>query len=198
MIEYLLDAFSGPGAPFMWAITAVMAFAFAVFLERAWMLVWVWRSDLGGVRAAVERRDREAALGAAGKGPLADVLTAGFGATDREVAWDAMGAAAAEAESRIDARIPYLAAVGNVATMIGLLGTVYGLILAFSALGDTGAGERAVRLSEGISTAMATTAYGLCVGIPSLAAHTWLEARARRLISGIESVAGRLVARIGG
>jgi biopolymer transport protein ExbB len=76
--------------------------------------------------------------------------------------------------------------------MLGLLGTVYGLILAFSALGDTSAGERAVRLSEGISTAMATTAYGLMVGIPALAAHAWLDGRARELTAQLEAVAGRI------
>jgi biopolymer transport protein ExbB len=109
-----------------------------------------------------------------------------------------MGAAMAEAEERVGARVPYLAAIGNIATMLGLLGTVYGLIIAFSALGDTGAGERAVRLSEGISTAMATTAYGLLVGIPSLAAHAWLDARARRLLAAIEATAGRLASRLRG
>jgi biopolymer transport protein ExbB/TolQ len=119
MITYLLDAFTGPGAGFMWAITAVMAFGLAVFIERCW-----------------------------------------------------------------------------VATMLGLLGTVYGLILAFSALGDTSAGERAVQLSEGISTAMATTAYGLLVGIPALAVHAWLEAQARAALAQIEASAGRLAARL--
>ncbi|MDP7111438.1 MAG: MotA/TolQ/ExbB proton channel family protein [Myxococcota bacterium] len=55
-----------------------------------------------------------------------------------------------------------------------------------------------MRLSEGISTAMATTAYGLLVGIPSLAAHAWLDARARRLLAAIEATAGRLASRLRG
>ncbi len=105
-----------------------------------------------------------------------------------------MGAAFAEAEERLQGRIGYLGAIGNIATMLGLLGTVYGLILAFGALGDTSAGERAVQLSEGISTAMATTAYGLLVGIPALAAHAWLQTRAQQLLAGIEAGAGRLAA----
>jgi biopolymer transport protein ExbB len=104
-----------------------------------------------------------------------------------------MSAASATAESRIRQRVSYLATVSSLATMIGLLGTVYGLILAFSALGDSSAGERAQRLSEGISTAMATTAYGLLVGIPALAAHAWLQARVERLLAALESSAGQLV-----
>ncbi len=198
MIDYLLDAFTGPGGPFMWILTAVLALAVAVLVERCWTLFAAWRWDVPAVKAALSGGDDDGAVRAAGRGPLADVLRAGLEAPGPEAAWDAMGAAMAEAEERVGARVPYLAAIGNIATMLGLLGTVYGLIIAFSALGDTGAGERAVRLSEGISTAMATTAYGLLVGIPSLAAHAWLDARARRLRAAIEATAGRLASRLRG
>ncbi len=196
ILDYLLDAFAGPGAPFMWILTAVLALSVTVLVERVWSLWLTWRWDPAAVRAALARGADDEALHAAGRGPLGDVLRAGLEADGPDAAWDAMGAAMAEAEERVGARVPYLAAIGNVATMLGLLGTVYGLIIAFSALGDTGAGERAVRLSEGISTAMATTAYGLLVGIPSLAAHAWLDARARHLLAAIEATAGRLAARL--
>jgi biopolymer transport protein ExbB len=196
MITYLLDAFTGPGAGFMWAITAVMAFGLAVFIERCWVLLVRSRFDRVGVQAALASGDLEAAVGAAGASPLAPVLQAGLGAGSPDAAWDAMGAAAVEAEETLQGRVAYLATIGNVATMLGLLGTVYGLILAFSALGDTSAGERAVQLSEGISTAMATTAYGLLVGIPALAVHAWLEAQARAALAQIEASAGRLAARL--
>jgi len=194
MFKYLLDAFSSPGAPFMWAITAVMAFGVAVLVERCWVLFLVNRYDGAEVTQAIGRADLSRAVEAAGRSALAPVLRAGRDAGGHGAAWDAMGAAAAEAEQRLGARVGYLAAIGNIATMLGLLGTVYGLILAFSALGDTSAGERAVQLSEGISTAMATTAYGLLTGIPALAFHAWLDARSRALLSGIEAAAGRLSA----
>ncbi len=103
-----------------------------------------------------------------------------------------MQAAAVEAEETVRQRIPYLAAVASVATMLGLTGTVYGLILAFGALGDVAAAERAARLSEGSSTAMATTAFGLFVAIPALVAHTFFEAQARSMLAAIEAAAGRL------
>ncbi len=195
MIEYLLDAFSGPGAVFMWILTAVLALALSVAIEKVGMLALVWRCDLSTVRDAIDRGTPDEALLAAGRAPLADVLRAGIDAPGPDAAWEAMGAAAAEAEARIMERVSYLAAIGNVATMLGLLGTVWGLIIAFSALGDTSAGERSVQLSEGISTAMATTAYGLIVGIPALAVHAWVDARARRMLAGIESIAGRFVSR---
>jgi len=195
MIHYLLEAFAGPGAPFMWVITAVFAYALAVFVERTWMLSFSWRFDPQEVLAAIADDRADEAVASARRSPVAEVLRVGATAQDPDEAWDAMGAAAVAAEERILRRIPYLAAIGNVSTMLGLLGTVYGLILAFSALGDASAGERALRLTEGISTAMATTAYGLLVGIPALAAHAWLEARARSLIATMENAAGRLVAR---
>ena len=76
--------------------------------------------------------------------------------------------------------------------MIGLFGTVYGLILAFGSMGDVAAAERAARLSEGSSTAMASTAFGLLVAIPALAAHAALDAWARDQLADIERAATRL------
>jgi biopolymer transport protein ExbB/TolQ len=99
-----------------------------------------------------------------------------------------MGAAAICAESKVRQRLSYLAASANVATMLGLLGTVYGLVVAFSALGDAGS-SATDQLSDGIATAMATTAFGLCVAIPCIAAHAWLEALADRLLAHMEALA---------
>ncbi len=195
MWKYLIDAFSGPGREFMYAITAVGAFALAVGLERAFWLFLRWRADAPAVLSAVDRGDREAALKAAGDTPLGDVVKAGIAETNPELAWEAMGAAAVESEEALRARVGYLATVGNLSTMLGLLGTVYGLMIAFASLSETGGGERAVRLSEGISTAMSTTALGLLVGIPALAAHAVLDARVRSLLASIEVVAGRIALR---
>jgi biopolymer transport protein ExbB len=90
--------------------------------------------------------------------------------------------------------VQYLAAIGNIATMIGLLGNVVGIIIAFGSLGQATAEARAVHLSEGIATAMATTAYGLLVAIPALAAHAWLDQRARSYLADVEGFAGDLAA----
>lgn len=194
MFAYLLDAFSGPGAVFMWAITAVLAFGLAVFLERTWTLRVRFRIRERALRESLESGDLDAAIEAAGNSPIRDVLRAGVEERDAEAAWDRMGAEASRAERLGTERVSYLATIGNIATMLGLLGTVYGLIIAFSALGDTAAGERAVRLSEGISTAMATTAYGLITGIPALLAHAWLEGGSRALLAHTEEAAGLLAA----
>ena len=114
VLDYLLNAFSGPGAAFMYAITALGALSLTIVIERM-VLLLKWS--------------------AAGEGsPQAEVLAAGRAQTDADAAWDAMGGSAAAQEERIRRRIGALGAVANIATMLGLLGTVYGLILAFSAL----------------------------------------------------------------
>ena len=187
-----MGAFVGPGAAFMYAITAVLALALAVTLERLWLLWLRWRIDDAVVASALTAGDLAGAAQQAGRHPAARLIVAGAGASDAEAAWDAMGAEGALIESEARARVGYLAAAGNVATMLGLLGTVYGLIYAFSGLDSASAVERTARLSEGIGAAMVTTAWGLVVGIPALAAHAVIEGRVQRVLAVCESLAARV------
>ena len=190
MLDYLLNAFSGPGASFMYAITGILAFALAIFLERAVLFGVLWRPKVDSTIAAIRSGDFEQSLKLAGPA-LAPVLAQGPQENSPSRAWEAMSASAIRAESKIRKRLNYLSASGNIATMLGLLGTVYGLVVAFSSLGDAGQGATD-QLSDGISTAMATTAFGLCVAIPCIAAHAWLEARAEALLSAMEAMAAEL------
>lgn len=193
MLDALLEAFSGPGAAFMYAITAILAFALAVGLERGWFFWLKWRVDSAGVLSSVRAGDLDGAASAAAAHPVGALITAGKDAK-AEAAWDAMSAQAALAEAKVRNRVSYLATIGNIATMLGLLGTVYGLILAFGGLGDASAAERTARLSEGIATAMATTAWGLLVGIPALGAHAVVESKANQLLAFCEAVASEVAA----
>lgn len=178
----------------MYVLTAVLALGLAVAVERLVVLWGRMRIDEASVLAALHGGDLDAASASSGAHPVARLIGAGAAAASGEEAWDQMTAEAALLERDVRQRVHWLAAVGNVATMLGLLGTVYGLILAFSGLGDASAVERASRLSEGIATAMATTAYGLVVGIPALAAHALVEGRAARILGFCEAVAARVAA----
>lgn len=189
MLDELIKGFSGPGAAFMYVITAVLALGLAVVLERAWLYWLRWRIDAAAIAGRISEGDYDAAEGAAGAHPSARLIRAGSTAESADGAWDAMGTEAALVETTIRARVTYLAMVGNVATMLGLLGTVYGLIFAFSGLDAASAVERTSRLSEGIGAAMVTTAWGLIVGIPALAAHALLDSKAARLLARCESIA---------
>jgi len=196
MLRYFLDGFSGPSGGFMWAITGVLAFAIAVLVDRVWMILVRCRFDEKGVRGAISRGDGAAAVQAAGRSPIATVLQAGLDAAGPDAAWDAMSAEVASLDARVRKRVGYLATIGNLSTMMGLLGNVIGIIIAFGSLGDASAEARAVHLSEGIATAMSATAYGLVVAIPALAAHAWLEQQARTFLAAVEAAAGSLVAKL--
>ena len=197
MLASLVAAFSGPAAAFMYALLAVAAFALAVVVERAWSFA---RYDVDP--DALLARAREAVakgvpLEGDSSAPVTRVVAAGVAqaaaGSPPDTCWDAMTAAAIEADLRVRQRVGYLSMIASVATMIGLFGTVYGLILAFGALGDASAAQRAARLGEGSATAMSTTAFGLLVAIPALAAHSVAEARVRALLARIEATAARLL-----
>lgn len=191
MFASLLAAFAGPAAPFMYALLAVGAFALAVTIERVWTFT---HADTPPDDAIARLRAGALTPGTA-RTPLERVLAAGAEehgrSRDRERAWEAMTAAAVDAEQTLRARVGYLSMVASLATMIGLFGTVWGLMLSFGALGSAAATERAARLSEGSATAMATTACGLLIAIPALAAHAFADARARALLARIEATATR-------
>jgi biopolymer transport protein ExbB len=118
-------------------------------------------------------------------GFLAHVLGAGLaevdgGWTDVE---KAMEDATAEQSARLFRKIEYLSVIGNIAPMMGLLGTVIGMIFAFREVADTQGAARAADLAEGIYLALVTTVEGLIVAIPSLAAFAWFRNRVDQLVA---------------
>ena len=82
---------------------------------------------------------------------------------------------------RLEKRTPYLATFANIATLLGLLGTIMGLIKAFTAVANVDPSEKANLLSASISVAMNTTAFGLMAAIPLLLMFTFLQTKPRRL-----------------
>lgn len=98
----------------------------------------------------------------------------------------------------IERRTHYLAMFSNLAVLLGLLGTVVGLIGAFAALGTADPTEKADLLSAGISEAMNCTAFGLMVAIPSLILHSVLHSRTTALVDGLEGVCAKYVSTVCG
>jgi biopolymer transport protein ExbB len=118
---------------------------------------------------------------------LAFVLHAGLAEVDG--GWTAvekaMEDAAAQQAARLFRKIEYLSVIGNIAPMIGLLGTVTGMIFAFQQVADTQGAARAGQLAEGIYTALITTVGGLLVAIPSLAAFAVFRNRVDQLVAEV-------------
>jgi len=94
---------------------------------------------------------------------------------------------------RLEKRTPYLATLANVATLLGLLGTIIGLISAFTAVAEAAPQEKAEMLSQSISVAMNTTAFGLMSAIPLLLAHAYLQTRTNEMVDSLEMASVKLL-----
>ena len=88
---------------------------------------------------------------------------------------------------RLEKRTHYLATFANVITLVGLLGTIIGLIKAFTAVAQVNPAEKAELLSASISIAMNNTAFALMVAIPFLLIHAFLQARASEIVDSLEA-----------
>ncbi len=88
---------------------------------------------------------------------------------------------------RLEKRTHYLATFANVVTLLGLLGTIIGLIKAFTAVAQVNPSEKAELLSASISIAMNNTAFGLMVAIPFLLIHSFLQARTSEIVDSLEA-----------
>ena len=86
----------------------------------------------------------------------------------------------------IERRTPYLATFANIATLLGLLGTIIGLIAAFTAVANADPAEKASLLSQSISIAMNTTAFGLMAAIPLLLVHSVLQSKTSAIVESLE------------
>jgi len=88
---------------------------------------------------------------------------------------------------RLEKRTHYIATFANVITLVGLLGTIIGLIKGFTAVAQVNPAEKAELLSASISIAMNNTAFALMVAIPFLLIHAFLQARTSEIVDGLES-----------
>jgi biopolymer transport protein ExbB/TolQ len=88
---------------------------------------------------------------------------------------------------RLEKRTHYIATFANVITLVGLLGTIIGLIKGFTAVAQVNPAEKAELLSASISIAMNNTAFALCVAIPFLLMHSFLQARTSEIVDGLEA-----------
>src|SRR5881398_4150311 len=96
--------------------------------------------------------------------------------------------------SSLNNRVTYLADIGMIAPLLGLLGTVFGIIHSFGALGADVGSQRYMQLSHGISEALFNTAAGLAIGIPAMIFYAFFRGRSQRLISELESAVTHVLA----
>ncbi len=129
-------------------------------------------------------------------GPMASILSAGFSNVKEgfDVIQDQVGVAADLESEKLMQRVAYLNVCANIAPMLGLLGTVQGMIYAFATLATTQAGAaQQAMLAMNIAQALWTTAAGLCVAIPAITFYTFFKNRATKIILGMEGLTMDLI-----
>lgn len=140
--------------------------------------------DEGDVMKAMERCEQE-------PGVLSSILLAGFKNVSEgfEVIEEQVGAAADLESEKLMQRVAYLNMCGSIAPMLGLLGTVQGMIMAFANLATSQAGAaQQSMLAMNIAQALWTTAGGLCCAIPAVAFYTYFKNRLSRIILNMEGM----------
>lgn len=190
------------GGIWMWPIVVVMALGFAVAIER-YVYLTVSRTKnrfmLSKALGTLQRGDFQQAFNVAAKSSTAigRMLSQGLSryktAQNRDDIEMAMEESMLEVIPRLEKRTHYLPMFANVATLLGLLGTIVGLIDAFQSLGNVDAAQKAARLSSGISTAMATTAFGLIVAIPLLMIHSVIQSKTTEIVDSLEMATVKFV-----
>ena len=183
------------GGVFMYPILIVFAVGVAIAAERYIKLSVVRNQNSkvwGDVHPILEKGEFEKARGLLKEddsaiGGLLNMGLARQGSVRRRDDIEiAMEESMMEIIPQLEKRTPYVALFSNIATLLGLLGTIMGLIEAFTAVANADPAEKADLLSASISVAMNTTAFGLMVAIPLLIVHANLTSRTSEIVDSLE------------
>ncbi len=165
----------------MWVLVVCSVLVLTLVLERLWALrrgAVIPRRFMKGVMEHWRRSEipQVVALCGSADHAIARVLRSGLIHFDEGLARveDAVGVAGDHEAQLLRRNLPVLGALGNIATMLGLLGTVLGMIESFEIIAETGTGD-AREVAGGIFQALVTTAAGLMVGITAVAFHSYLR-----------------------
>jgi len=183
------------GGAFMYPIAIVFAAGVAIAIER-WVYLTVastrnkqlWTQIVpllqqGNFRGAISVCQKSSAA-------IGRILNYGLArlesARRRDDVEKAMEESLMEVMPKLEKRTNYLSTFANLATLLGLLGTIIGLIQAFTAVSNANPADKADLLSASISVAMNTTAFGLIVAIPLLLIHALLQTKTTELVDSLE------------
>lgn len=126
--------------------------------------------------------------------PLANAFKVILEKADRddETIFQAQDIAMAEVVPLYTRRLHYLSMLANVATLLGLLGTIHGLIVSFQAVAQADPAAKQAMLAKGIAVSMYTTAFGLAVAIPAMVAFSFLTSRQNQLLEELSEKCSKL------
>ncbi len=197
MLEFFLK-----GGPLMWPILLCSVTAVAIILERFCYLRKA-RTNISNLSSRVKSLLNEGNADAALKmcetasGPIAHILAIGIHVRKRDLAEKEriIARAGSRIVRELDKNLMGLAIIGNITPLLGLLGTVTGMIKAFMKIQELGGGVDASVLAGGIWEALITTAAGLSVAIPAFVAYHYFEGRADSIAGQMKDAASEFLER---
>lgn len=183
------------GGLFMVPIGIVLIIGIALTIER-WLFLTASRASnrhaFDRMLPLLRKKDYAAVMDLARqtKAPVGRIVASGIARMHqtprREDIELAMEEGVMEALPRLEKRTQYLSTLANIATLLGLLGTIMGLIKAFEAVAGADPTEKATLLSQSIAVAMNTTAFGLLSAIPLLVFHATLQTKTTEIVDSLE------------
>ncbi len=189
------------GFIFMWLLLIVAGFMIAIAIERTYYLYLVSNINIpkfmSQIRKLIAAKDLKQAITLCRKvqdKALPRIILKGLlrlkkvKGSEAEQFQNAVDEATLEVLPKLQKRTNYLAMIGNISTLLGLMGTIYGLILAFRSVSIPGidAAQKSTMLAHGISVAMNTTLTGLSIAIPSILIYTVLHNKTITIIDEID------------
>ena len=185
----------------MWLIAVALAVSVAFMLER---MIKLAQANVDGAAFMSEiqkynlANDLDGAIrlcNGAGNAALPRVIKAGLqrASRDQEQIQNAIDAASLEVIPKLERRLPYLSLIANIATLLGLLGTISGLIKSFAAVALADPAQRQAILAAGISEAMNATAFGLVTAILTMVVHSILSSKASKIIEEVDEYGVKLL-----
>jgi biopolymer transport protein ExbB len=192
--------FMNEGGIFMWIIAVVWCAGIAIAAERL-KAYFKYNIDgtslMGNIKKHVIGNQVQEAIQTCSESPalLSFVMKNGLKRANqsKDQIQDALEASILETVPKIERRLSYLALAANLSTLLGLLGTIQGLIQSFAAVAQAEASQKAQLLAEGIAVAMNTTALGLVSAISLMVVHSYLMARGEQMIQEIEENSVKLL-----
>ena len=198
-----IASFFREGGPFMFIILGVGVLATAIGFERAVVIMTAGRISVEKLLSKVVAALRQGELAKAqivckaGNAPLmkvgAAILNQPSDATTEQALTSSAEAAAMVHLPPLTRRLSYLVMLANVATLLGLLGTIFGLIYAFGAVNAADPSQRSALLAQGIAQALNTTAFGLIIAVPTLALHSFLVSQVEGITDQVDEFSVRLI-----
>lgn len=188
------------GGPILWVILLLAVPVIAILVERLLYFRRIAADEdklFARVKGAIEKGHYDEALAICDtvEAPLAGLIRAGveFRALPEAELKEAIRDAALRELPQIERTIGVVNVIGNISPLMGLLGTVSGIISSFNVLGSFGAVSDPSVLAKGISEALLTTAAGIVIAVPAMIVYAWLSGKANAVIARLEGQSNDMV-----